>query len=344
MTADDLTALNEQIAAMARAGLPLDQGLRSLAREMGSSRLRSVTTALARDLSDGHPLPEALARQKGRIPPYYANLVTAGIQSGRLPEVLMTLTTYARSIAATRASVLEALFYPAVVLALGLALFLVLSLLIVPQFDQIFKDFGLQLPGLTQMVMAFGRHPVEVAIAAASVLGSLVVLWVVGRTTHLGQTWMQLIYYVPLVGTLIRAARLAAFADLLGMLVEYGVPLPAAFRLAGAASSDPGMAARTARVEELLSQGSSLADAFRGRGLVPEWVAWLAAAGETRGGLAPALREIATIYRRQVETRAVVLRTVLPPLVVVATAGVLTGVFAVALMLPMIKLLEGLSK
>ncbi|MDB5309770.1 MAG: ral secretion pathway protein [Gemmataceae bacterium] len=346
MTADDLTALNDQIAAMARAGLPLDQGLEGLAREMGRGRLRDVTETLARDLRAGIPLPDALARQTGRIPPYYANLVTAGIQTGRLPEVLTTLTMYARTVAATRATVVESLFYPAVVLVLGLVLFGTLVLLILPQFDKIFQDFGLQLPLFTQLVMSVGRHPVElIFIPAGVLLGGLAVAWGAVRFTPRGRrVWARLVYLIPLVGPVIRAARLAAFCDLLWMLVEYGLPLPTAVRLAGAASSDPIMAARAVEIEDRLAQGMPLADAFRGQGLVPEWVAWLAASGERRGDLAAALRAIGTVYRRQVEARSVVLRTVLPPFVVIATAGFLTGVFAMAVMMPMIKLLEGLSK
>lgn len=346
MTADDLTALNDQIAAMARAGLPLDQGLESLAQEMGRGRLRAVTEALASDLRAGHPLPEALARQEGRVPPYYANLVTAGVQTGRLPEVLTTLTTYARSVATTRSIVSEALFYPAVVLVVGFALFGTLAFLILPQFDQIFRDFGLQLPFVTRVVIAFGRNPVELILVPAAVLvGGVILGWVVTRLTGRGRrAWARAVYFVPLVGSLIRAARLAAFTELLGMLVEYGVPLPTAFRLAGAAASDPLMRERAGEVERRLNQGQPLAEALGGRGLVPRWVAWLAAAGEQRGGLAPALREVAAVYRRQVETRATVLRTVLPPFVVIATAGALTGFFAVAVMLPLLKLLEGLSK
>src|SRR5438552_3280841 len=105
MTADDLIALNEQIAGMARAGLPLDQGLASLAREMDRGRLRRVTESIAEDLRAGQTLPDALSRRQGELPPFYAGLVTAGVRSGRLPDVLATLTTYARTIATTRATV-----------------------------------------------------------------------------------------------------------------------------------------------------------------------------------------------------------------------------------------------
>ncbi len=346
MTADDLTALNDQIAAMARAGLPLDQGLDGLAQEMGRGRLRAVTENLARDLRSGLPLPDALARQSGKIPPYYANLVTAGIQTGRLPEVLTTLTAYARTIAVTRMTVVEALFYPIVVLCLGSFLIAGLVIFILPSFDQIFQDFGLTLPWLTEGVLLLGRHPIEtIVIPAAVVIGGILLSGIAVRYSPRGQrVWNRVLYQIPLVGPVIRAARLTAFCDLLGMLIEYGLPLPTAVRLAGAASSDPIMAARSLEIETRLNQGATLGDAFSGHGLVPVWVAWLAGAGERSGDLAAALRGIAEVYRRQVESRSVVLRTILPPLVVVLTAGFLTGVFVLALMLPMIKLLEGLSK
>jgi len=346
MNPDDLIALNEQIAGMARAGLPLDQGLDGLARDMGRGRLRRVTQALADDLRAGHPLPEALERLKGQIPPYYASLVTAGIRTGRLPEVLSTLTAYARTISATRTVVIDALFYPAVILALGLGLFILLAVFVLPQFEQVFNDFGMKLPWITECVLSIARDPVENVLRPLAIFGGgVLVAWALFYWTTAGRrARLWLVYRIPLVGTLIRAARMTAFTELLALLVEHEVPLLEAFRLAGQASSDPFMARKVERVHELLSRGVPLAEAFRGRGLVPEWIAWMTGAGEQRGGLAEALRHIAGVYRRQVESRASLLRSILPPIIVLATAGILIFVFAVAMLLPLIKLLEGLSK
>jgi type IV pilus assembly protein PilC len=346
MSPDDLIALNEQIAGMARAGLPLDQGLDGLARDMGRGRLRRVTQALADDLRAGHPLPEALERLKGQVPPYYANLVMAGVRTGRLPEVLSTLTAYARAVSSTRAVIIDALFYPAVVLALGLILFVLLAVFVLPQFDQIYRDFGMTLPWITECVLSIARDPVENVLRPLAIFGGgLLVAWALFYFTTPGRrARLWLVYRVPLVGTLIRAARMTAFTELLALLVEHEVPLPEAFRLAGRASSDPFMARKAERVHERLSSGVPLAEAFRGRGLVPEWIAWMAGVGEQRGGLAAALRHIASVYRRQMESRAALLRSILPPIIVLATAGVLIFVFAVAMLLPLVKLLEGLSK
>src|SRR5436309_10748340 len=87
LSVDDLITLNEEIAGMARAGLPLDQGLAMLAKEMGQGRLGQVTAELAADLKAGHTLPQALERQRWRVPPFYAVLVAAGARTGRIGDV-----------------------------------------------------------------------------------------------------------------------------------------------------------------------------------------------------------------------------------------------------------------
>jgi type IV pilus assembly protein PilC len=343
MTADELIALNEQIAGMARAGLPLDQGLASLAREMTRGRLRRVTEAIANDLKTGTTLPEAVNRRKAELPTFYGNLITTGLRTGRLPDVLATLTAYARTVAATRTIVIDAMFYPAVVLVFALFLFVALVFYVLPQFDQLFQEFGLALPLPTRIFLAAGRHPLYVLLPAVGILLGLFVLWEAMRSTARGKLILaRVIYAVPIIGTLIRSARLAAFAELLAVLVEYELPLPEAFRLAGDASSDPIMARQAHEIHHWLDQGVALGSALRGRGLLPEWVAWMTGAGEQRGALAPTLRQIAALYRQQVEARAALLRSVLPAFMIIATAGVLTAAFAFTVMLPMIGLLSGL--
>jgi type II secretory pathway component PulF len=346
MNASDLVALNEEIAGMARAGLPLDQGLAALAQEMGRGRLQRVTAAIAEDLRAGRTLPEALQRQEGRVPPFYAGLVSAGVRTGRIGEVLATLTTYARSMAGLRAIVIDALFYPAVVVTFAAVLIGYLCYYLLPQFDRIFHDFHMHLPVMTELVYEVSRQPLLYIVAPILTVVVLLVLLRLGlRVTERGRrTWARLIYAIPVAGTLIRTARLAAFTDLLAILVDHELPLPEAFRLAGEASSDPIMAAAVGRVQHDLNQGVPLGAALRGAGLVPEWVAWMAGLGERRGALGPALHQVAAMYRRQAEVRAALLRSVLPPFLVLCTAGLFVSVFVLTMMLPMYALLEGLSK
>jgi general secretion pathway protein F len=203
----------------------------------------------------------------------------------------------------------------------------------------------MRLPAATQFVLLIGQRPLQVIVyPVVGLVGGFLLIRFSLSLTEAGQrAWAHFLYAIPLVGTLLRSARLAGFAELLGILVDHEVPLPEALRLAGEASSDPLTRASSRRVQEFLSNGVPLAEALRGRGLVPEWVAWMMGLGERRGTLGKSLHQIADIYRRQVEMRAALLRSVLPPFLVIGTAGVFVTFFVFALMLPMVKLLEGLS-
>jgi type II secretory pathway component PulF len=346
MTPDNLILLNEEIAAMARAGLPLDQGLAALAQEMGRGRLRQVTAQLAADLRAGHTLPDALQRQRDRVPPYYAGLLEAGVRSGRVAEVLATLTEYARTVAGLRATVIDAVLYPAVVLVFSGTILAVVIGYLLPQYGDLFREFGVQPPVLTELVLAVCRRPGAFLLAPIlAILGALLVTRAVLGGTEWGRcAWARAVYSLPLIGTLIRSARLAAFTDLLAILVDHGLPLPRAFQLAGQASSDPFLTRGARLAKQDLETGLPVGPALRKHLHVPELIAWMTATGERRGELGKMLHQVAELYRRQVERRAALLKTVLPPFLIVVTAGVLVGLFVFALILPFVRLLEQLSK
>jgi type IV pilus assembly protein PilC len=346
MTPDNLILLNEQIAAMARAGLPLDQGLAALAQEMGRGHLRKVTTQLVTDLRAGQTLPEALQRPGNRVPSFYAGLVEAGVRSGRVVEVLATLTDYAKTVANLRATVLDAVLYPAVVLLFSGAILTVVIAYLVPQYGELFRQFNMQLPAITVAVLAVCRRPGAFLVAPIlAVLGVIILIRASLGGTEQGRcTWARVVYAMPLIGTLLHSARLAAFTELLAILVDYGVPLPRAFQFAGLASSDPFLSRGARLAMKDLEAGQPMSPALRQHLQVPELIAWLTATGEKRGELGNSLHQVAELYRRQVERRATMLKTVLPPFLIVVTAGVLVGLFVFALILPVFRLLEALSK
>jgi type II secretory pathway component PulF len=345
MNTDEFLTLNEEIAGMARAGLPLDQGMMALARDMSAGRLKRVTTQIAEDLQNGRTLPDALQNQGNRLPPFYASLVYAGIRSGRLNEVLATMTFYARSLAELRATLIGALIYPALVLLFAITIFVGIVYFIVPQFITIYDDFRMKLPALTLAVIWISRHAELVLLPLLVIGGGLLVYRLWARFSQRGRlVWARFIYMIPIIGTMIRSSRLASFSELLAILVDQSVPLPEAFTLAGQSSSDPIMATAASQVRQDLQEGIPLGAALRNRHLVPELVAWTVGFGEQRGKLGESLHQLSKLYRRQAEMRVAFLRYAFPPFAIILSAGVFVGVFVIAMMLPMIKLLEALSK
>jgi type II secretory pathway component PulF len=345
LSAEDLITLNEEIASMAKAGLPLDQGMAVLAREMGRGRLKNVTQQLADDLRAGHTLPEALERQKGRVPSYYAALLAAGIRSGRLGDVLGTLTIYARSVADFRANLISALLYPSIVFLMGIGLVALVGFYVLPVYAQIFQDFKMRLPMVTEILIFISRRPIGfLLLPPVLVISVTAVLWLSLRRTPRGRViWARFVYSLPVIGSLIRSARLGAFTDLLGILIDQKVPLPEALSLAAETSSDPLLAEGAKLVERDIRQGVPFGAALETQRLVPRLVVWMVGFGERQGDLGKALRQVTDMYRRQAEVRATFLRTVLPPLLIIVVAATLGVVFIFGLYGPLLELLDGLS-
>src|SRR5262249_46797457 len=112
------------------------------------------------------------------------------------------------------------------------------------------------------------------------------------------------------------------------------------FQLAGEASSDPLVALGAREAQRDLEAGLPLGPALRRHLLFPELIAWMTEVGERRGGLGKTLHYAAEMYRKQVARRDAPLGTRL----IIATAGLIVALFVFALILPMFRLLEGLSK
>ena len=179
-----------------------------------------------------------------------------------------------------RNSILEALLYPIFVIVFALGLMTLLLTGVIPQFEKIYRDFGMRLPLITEWALFLGHYSTVIILTPVTLVALVVILWLYMRDTPAGQrTWARLVYAIPLLGTVLRASRLAGFTDLLAIMVEHEVPLPEAFRMAGQACSDPLTVLASQQVYEEISHGRLLDEALHGHGLVPEWVAWMIGTG-----------------------------------------------------------------
>ncbi len=309
---------------------------------MGRGKLKQVTRQLADDLAAGFTLPQALERQKGRVPPYYAALLAAGIRSGRIGDVLGTLTIYARSLGDFRAALVSATVYPLTILVLGLGMVVFVSAWVVPEYADVFEKFHLKLPMVTLLLIFISTHWLATMVIPAAVVIAipLAVRWAFRGSAYGRVLWARFVYTLPVAGTLLRSARLAAFTDLLGILVDQSIPLSEALPLAALASSDPLLGWGAGPIEKNLQQGMPLGEALRKERLVPDLVVWMTRFGEKQGTLGKTLHHLAQMYRRQADVRAEFLRTVAPPLLILLVAGVMVVLLVFGLLAPMLRMME----
>src|SRR4051812_34545244 len=149
LTADESARLTEQIANLSKAGRPLGPGLLALAEELPHGRFRRSLVELAESLGRGVSLDSAMDAQKDRIPPHLRGLVLGGIRSGRLGDVLGRFSGYVSIGTELARKLWLSLAYPLLSILVAVSLFMFVSVVLVAQFESIFKDFGIPLPSMT---------------------------------------------------------------------------------------------------------------------------------------------------------------------------------------------------
>lgn len=342
LSADDLMAFNQQLIHLTSAGLPLERGLRLVAGEMRGGRLASAIRELATDLEAGMPIDKALEKRRGVFPTSYVRLLEAGVKSGSLAGVLLNLSRHLELMRRLRATLWRTLAYPVVVLAALCGVLLFLAVAVIPGFEAIYKDFKVDLPDVTR-IMLFLAHwlpPVLIALIVLLVLGGPM-LYLLRRSGWDRGLTDTAILAVPLVGPIMSRSILAGWCDAVRVGVEASMDLPAAIALAGSIAASPRLSADSETMVALLSAGETL-DAAPKLRLLPPTVGVSMAHGARMGDLPGTLRSLVDLYQQQADIRVQALPAILTPILLVFI-GITVGLVIVAMMMPLIRLVNAIS-
>jgi type II secretory pathway component PulF len=246
MSLDDLVVLNDEIASLVRAGVPLELGLSSWSRDL-SGPLRNTVATLGESVAQGRNLDDALADESINIPPVYRAVVTAGLRSGRLPSALESLAESARRVQQLQNAVVLAMIYPLLLITLAYSLLLLLLWVVLPAVTSVYEtnpplylvtidrvgDFaarGIPILGTDLAVPVSALPPLA--------LWTGVVLWWLRSRQSLVIASDTLWRFIPFAGRAMRHARAASLAEIFGLVLEHDVPLPAAVRLAATCTAE----------------------------------------------------------------------------------------------------------
>jgi len=339
LSTEEAAELAAQVAQLTKAGLPLGDGLRALAGELPGRRLPRMLRAMAARLDAGVDLSAAIDAEGRRLPAHLRGLVLAGVRSGRLAEVLEEYVDLQRSQLELRRRVWLSLAYPIVLLTLLAALTIVAKVFIVDDLKKVYADFGMNLPAITILFLGAFRPGMWLAGVLLAVIAALpVLLWVVP-----GAAWVwPLLYRVPMVGPLLRWSHLSQFSRLMCLLLEQRVPLPDALRLTAAGLRDADLARGCRQVAGEVEAGRPLYESMAARRQFPASLIPVVEWGQRTPALADAFRAAAEMFEGRAQSHGTLLEAVLLPVVfMIITAFV--GVFVVAMMIPLIPLIQTLS-
>lgn len=343
LSLDEFTFFNEQLEAMTKAGIPLEEGLRQLASDVGSRKLKRLLLDLAEDLASGTELQAALDKHKRRFPPQYADVVGAGIQTGDLAGTLYGLTTHLRLKSTARRTMLELAVYPILVLVLATYVVSFIMRAVLPTLEGVMKEMVSELQGWNSYAMAgtpADAFIFDVARAwpaiEVSIIGLLAVVVLIAIVVVLpGMTSVReaLLRRLPGFAQLYWSSVLSRFAHTSALAAYSGTPLPDLVASAGVASGSPALTRATRRVADRLANGDSIEGAVKAERDVPALWTCAVSIAAPRGDLPGALAELARAYELRADQWITTLRAVIAPLlfliVAVTIGSIVVGILSV---------------
>lgn len=329
----DLDRLASDLAAFARTGIPMPEGLRALRDSLPPGRLRDLSAHIAARTEAGDSLADAVASAPPVIapPPEFAALLRCGDAGGDLRGLLDFTVEHGRRVARHRAAVGTAFVYPATVAAMLLATTHFLMAVVIPKFRDIYDQLGAELPLPTQVLMAYAE-------LVSSPIGTALLLAVIGAVVALAlspvfrERFLRSIDGLPGLKQITALSDTALWTKFVGRMTARAVPLPQALRAAGLAVARADTRRSLAAMADAAEQGRPTAGLLAGG--TPALSAWLYAQGESRGDLPAACEGIAEACESRFEILSRRALAVLEPTLLVVMA-VLVGMAVISLYLPL---------
>ena len=343
--AKQLTTFTRQMSTLVNAGLPLMRALRVLQRQEKNPALRDAVVQMAESIESGSTFAEALAAHPKIFDRLFVNMVKAGEIGGVLDVVLARLAEFQEKAEKIKGKVKSAMTYPIVVLVMALSILGFLMTYIVPKFADIFGDLmgGKGMPALTQFVMnasdtMVNRFPLVLIVIVVIV----VVLKLLAKTEkgRLGIDQFKL--HAPVFGTLISKNSISRFTRTLGTLMSAGVPVLQALNIVKETVGNEVIAKAVTTIHDAVKEGENMAPPIASSKVFPPMVVSMVEVGEETGALPDMLMKIADSYDDDVDNAVAAMTSIIEPLLIIFLALVV-GTIVIALFMPLVSIIGGLS-
>lgn len=214
VSAKDISFFSRQIATMMKSGVPIVGALEIIGSGQKNPRMRNMVGQIRADIEGGSSLHEAVSRHPVQFDELYRNLVKAGEGAGVLETVLDTIATYKENIEALKGKIKKALFYPTMVVAVALIVSAILLIFVVPQFEDVFKGFGAELPAFTQIIVNMSRFMVSWwwLILFTIIAAVISFIFAYKRSPSMQHGMDRIILKVPIIGQIMHNSSIARFA------------------------------------------------------------------------------------------------------------------------------------
>ncbi|MEI6358963.1 MAG: type II secretion system F family protein, partial [Synechococcus sp. ELA619] len=299
----DKALFSNKMAALIDAGVPIVRSLEMLASQQTQPLFKRALSAICVEVNQGTTLGSAMRRWPMVFDRLMVSMVEAGEAGGVLDETLRRLAKLQEDVAKLQNQIKGALGYPVAVLFIAIAVFLGMTIFIIPQFADIFKSLGAELPVFTQMLVDLSgllRSP-EYMIPALAVIALAIFLFNRYYATPVGRMGVdKFVLKVPLFGDLILKSATAQFCRTYSALSRAGVPILQALEILKQTSGNAAVQEALEKARNDVQEGVSLSKSLLSKKIFPDMALSMLAIGEETGEMDAMLSKVADFYEEEV--------------------------------------------
>jgi type IV pilus assembly protein PilC len=334
---------NQELIALLKAGLPVVRSFEILLERQKNPTLRRVLTDVRQRVNSGASISEAFAAEGDLFPRLYWTSLKAGEKSGEIETVLRRYLKYQKTVIAMSRKVVSTLVYPAILIALSVALIAILMTYVIPRFTEFFTDFNAELPLLTIVVLNVANF---LKANILIILGVLVVAGFFGSRwtkTTAGRTWLDAFALrLPVIGGIFRRFAITQFTRSLGTLLGGGTPLVPALENSAEAIGNRSVSRRVQEVVPKVREGRELWKALEETGIFTDLTIEMIKVGEASGALEEMLSSVSEFYEEEIDLLLARVISFVEPVILVLMGGVIVTIL-LSVYLPMFRLMSAIK-
>lgn len=336
----DLTIFYRQFATMVNAGLTLVNSLDILTEQVENKVLANNINVIKSDVEAGSTLADSMAKFPQVFSELYLSMVRAGEVGGVLDEILNKIADLMEKEFALRQKVKSAMAYPSFVAGAAVIMSIFMLAFILPQFVGVFKQFGGELPALTQFFVTLTILFNKYWYLFFMVFAGLVAAFLAYKKTPSGKLNLDKFKLrAPIIGEINRKSAVSRFTRILGTLIKSGVPILEALQVSSNAIGNLVISSAVLGARTKIKEGQSISGPLAASGVFPPMVTQMIMVGEESGELEEMLINVAKFYDEEVDRAVEKLTAIIEPLMM-AFVALTVGVMIIAMYLPIFNMVN----
>ena len=341
-----ITEFCRQLSTLQDAGLPILRSLRILEEQQKLKHFQRIIGYVADEIEGGSTLSEAFGKFPRAFDKLMVNMVAAGETGGVLDLILARVADFKEKAMKLQARVKSAMVYPVVVLLAAFGILIGLMTFVIPQFESVLAEMvGGELNKVTTTVLGISSW-IANDFGWLILMGVPMALKFLVKVTRLCKPGRVVLDHInlrlPIIGSLVGKVAVTRWTRTLGTLISAGVPILDAIDVTRETAGNEVYAKMLGDIHNSIRQGDPFAAPLQKSKIVDGIIGNMIAVGEETGDLDKMLLKIADNYDEQVDVMVGGLMSLLEPVMIVVLGGVVM-VIVMAVFLPMIQVITGLS-